>query len=242
MPFRVTALPVGVRRADQGIMTYQHGYGKPIWLPMWSFLVEGEGRTILVDTGLDDFVTPPGFTEETGIEPVYIEDALSERGISPDDVDTVINTHLHDDHCANNQLFERATVYVQRAEVAFCRDPHPIDGRYDASLIEGLSLRIIEGDRRILPGLSVLFTPGHSPGTQTVCVETEGGLAVIAGMCSNCENFPARGAAICPGVHTDSIAGWETAQRIRAVADAAERAVILPLHAPEVPALLRELG
>ena len=44
----------GVRNPDQGIMTYQQGYGKRIWLPVWAFLLRNGEHTILVDSGLDE--------------------------------------------------------------------------------------------------------------------------------------------------------------------------------------------
>jgi len=109
--YSITPLLTGVRNPDQGIMTYQQGYGKRIWLPIWAFLVQGDEHNILVDTGLDEneLITPAGFTEETGLEPASLVDCLTSVGIVPNDIDIVINTHLHDDHCGNNGLFKKAT-------------------------------------------------------------------------------------------------------------------------------------
>ena len=70
MTYTINPLLVGIRRVDQGIMTYQRGYGKRIWLPMWSFLLQGGGQNVLVDTGLEDFIIPPEFTAETGLVPL----------------------------------------------------------------------------------------------------------------------------------------------------------------------------
>lgn len=225
MAYSVKPMLVGVRSADQGMMTYQTGYGKPCWLPMWSFLVSGEGKNILVDTGLEDFVTPPGFTEETGLEPQYMEDALKEHGLVPDDISIVINTHLHDDHCENNYLFTKAKHYIQKRELEFCRNPHPIDGRYAEELIDGLDIVEVDGDLELLPGLELIFTPGHSPGCQSVRIKTGKGPVVIAGMCTNAMNFPETGAAVCPGVHTDAIVAYDSAQKIKGLGE-----TILPLH------------
>ena len=52
MTYSITPLLTGVRNPDQGIMTYQKGYGKRIWLPIWAFLVQGAGHNILVILGL----------------------------------------------------------------------------------------------------------------------------------------------------------------------------------------------
>ncbi|WP_300154116.1 N-acyl homoserine lactonase family protein [Solidesulfovibrio sp.] len=240
MPFTITPMLVGVRNVDQGIMTYQRGYGKRIWLPMWSFLLRetaSEGRIVLVDTGLEDFVAPPEFVADTGLDAQLMEDALAGQGVAPQSVWGVVNTHLHDDHCGNNLLFPQAKFFVQRAEIEACRHPHPLDYRYDDAYIEGLDLVPLDGDAEILPGLSVMATPGHTPGTQTVLVDTPDGKAVITGMCSNQENFPDSGPAVCPGVHCDAFAAYDTAQRLSALRR--QGAMLLPLHDLGVARLCR---
>jgi glyoxylase-like metal-dependent hydrolase (beta-lactamase superfamily II) len=229
MPYTITPLLVGVRNVDQGIMTYQRGYGKRIWLPMWSFLLRGEDRVVLVDTGLDDFVTPPEFTEETGLEPQYMEDALAAHGLAPGDVDALVNTHLHDDHCGNNPLFPGIPNFVQRLEWEFAVNPHPLDYRYDPDLLDGPDVRTVDGDAEVLPGVRVLLTPGHTPGSQSVLVDTGAEKALITGFCCNRGNFSDTGPAACPGVHTDAVAAWDSAQRIAALARE-PGIVLLPTH------------
>ena len=232
--FSITPLLVGLRSADQGMMTYQSGYGKPVWLPMWSFLLQSGDLNILVDTGLADFMAPPEFTAETGMTPLSMEEALEAVELSPAEIRLVVNTHLHDDHCGNNGLFAHAPAYAQAREIAFLRDPHPVDDRYDEDLLESTALQPVEGDVEILPGLEVLLTPGHTPGCQTVRVQTHQGVVVIPGFCCNERNFPGSGAAVCPGVHGDAYQAWDTAQRVRSLG-----AVILPLHGLSVPERLR---
>jgi len=227
MSYSITPLLTGVRNPDQGIMTYQQGYGTRIWLPIWAFLVRGQGHNIMVDTGLDEneLIVPAGFTEETGLTPHSIGECLEQSGLTPDDVDIVINTHLHDDHCGNNALFEKATFYTHRDEIAFCRHPHPLDHRYDEFFIENIAFEEITGDRTILPGLDVICSPGHSIATLSVRIETSLGPTIITGFCCNGRNFPVNGPAVCPGVHLDAIAAWESIQRIKN-----SGAHILPMH------------
>ena len=231
MTYTITPLLTGVRNPDQGIMTYQQGYGKRIWLPIWSFLVRGEGKNILVDTGLyeDEVISPPEFEQETGLEAKTMTEALADQGLSPEDIDTIILTHLHDDHCGTSELFTNAEFYVQKAELEFCRSPHPIDHRYDDMFIEDIEFNELEGDAEILPGIRVVFTPGHSPGCQAVIVETGQGPAAITGFCCNKANFPERGPAICPGVHTDAIAAYDSIQKIKQLGG-----IILPMHELEL--------
>lgn len=227
MRYSITPLLTGVRNPDQGIMTYQQGYGTSIWLPIWAFLVQGGGKNILIDTGLDEneLMTPAGFTEETGLVPKSIVECLTDLSLSPDDIDMVINTHLHDDHCGNNALFAKAVFYAQKEEIVFCRNPHPLDHRYDEYFIEDISFIELESAAEILPGLRVTPSPGHTVGTLSVEVETGEGRAVITGFCCNDKNFPANGPAVCPGVHIDAVQAWESIQKVKN-----SGATILPMH------------
>jgi len=223
--FVIHPLAVGINETDQGIMTYQQGYGQRIWLPIYAFYLSGGGRRILVDTGLEEFLVPERAEAELGYPILEFEAALAGLGLEPGDIDLVIQTHLHNDHCENTYKCTKARVLVQRAEYEFCLDPHPLDHRYFPDLLEGLDLEIIEGDREIEPGLSVILTPGHTPGGQSVALDTAAGKAVITGFCANQKNFPPGRPVVASGVHTDAIAAWESAQKVRQMAD-----LILPLH------------
>lgn len=227
MLYTITPLLTGVRNPDQGIMTYQQGYGKRIWLPIWSFLVQGNGHNVLVDTGLDEneLFPPAGFTEETGLIPKTLQECLADVQLTLDDIDTVINTHLHDDHCGNNLLLERASFFVHQEEVNFCNSPHPLDHRYDNYFIEGTIFQYVEDGAEILPGIEVMHSPGHTLGCLSVKIDTNEGPAVITGFCCNKNNFPDNGPAVCPGVHIDAIAAWDSIQKIKNMG-----CIILPMH------------
>lgn len=217
----------GVRNPDQGIMTYQKGYGKRIWLPIWAFLVRGKGHNILVDTGLDEneLFCPDGFFEETGMEPLSIVECLKKENLDVEDIDMVINTHLHDDHCGNNLLFTHAEFYTHKTEIDFCDAPHPIDHRYDNYFIEGLTFHTVEDGEEIVPGIVAMHSPGHTMGCLSLKVETGQGAAVITGFCCNRENFPENGPAVCPGVHLDAVAAWDSIQKVKNLG-----VTILPMH------------
>ena len=218
-------LAVGINQTDQGIMTYQKGYGKRIWLPIYVFYLEGGDQKILVDTGMEEFMVPPGAEEQTGLRIMEFEEALQTVNLKPDAVDIVIQTHLHNDHCENTYKCTNAKVYVQKTELDFFRSPHPIDHRYYSDLLDESEVVTVEGDREIVPGIRVLFTPGHTPGGQSVAVETKDGTAIITGFCCNQENFPSVGPVVTPGVHTDAIQAYESAQRVKEMAD-----IIIPIH------------
>jgi N-acyl homoserine lactone hydrolase len=227
--YTIHPLAVGYNETDQGIMTYQRFYGTRILLPIYCFAIKGGDRKILVDTGLEDFIVPPDLEERMGFPVREFEEALDSVGWKPQDIDLIIHTHLHNDHCENDCLCENATVYVQKAELDFFRDPHPIDHRYYSDLLNGMEVQIVEGDTTIIDGIDVLFTPGHTPGTQSVVIQTARGKAVIVGGCCNAQNFPSGGGVICPGVHTDAIDAYESMRRVKEIAD-----ILIPLHEIEI--------
>ena len=227
--YTIHPLAVGYNETDQGIMTYQRFYGKRIILPIYTFAIKGGDRKILVDTGIEDFMPSAEIEEQTGFPIMQFEDALGTIGWKPDEIDIIIHTHLHNDHCENDVLCPNAEVYVQQAEMDFFNNPHPIDHRYYPDVLEGVNLTIVNGDAEIVNGIDVLFTPGHTPGGQSVVVETSKGKAVITGLCCNAENFPPGGGVIAPGVHLDVIQAYESMKRIKEVAD-----IIIPIHDLEI--------
>jgi N-acyl homoserine lactone hydrolase len=127
-----------------------------------------QGR-VLVDTGLID--STPELDQEWS--PRFDSDAI------PRDVVCVINTHLHFDHCGGNRLFARTPIYVQRLEREAARaEDYTIPGWVD---FEGATYVELDGEHEVMPGLRVVPTPGHSAGHQSVLIETDDGLAVVAG-------------------------------------------------------------
>jgi len=225
----IRPLVVGMNETDQGIMTYLHGYGRRIWIPIYVFYLEGGDRKILVDTGLEQFRVPPEVAAEHGLEVLEFEEALAKVGLAPEDIDIIIHTHLHNDHCENDYKCPNAKIYVQKAEYEFLLNPHPLDHRYFPDILDGLDVVTVEGDTEIADGVSVMLTPGHTPGGQSVVVNTAAGKAIITGFCCNRENFPARGGVITPGVHINAIEAYESARRVREAAD-----ILIPLHDPAV--------
>ncbi len=225
--YTIHPLCVGINQTDQGIMTYQRGYGQRILLPIYIWLIKGGKRTILVDTGMEEFMVPEGAEEELGFPVLEFEEALEKHGLTPEDIGLVIQTHLHNDHCENTYKCSKAEVIVQKAEWEFAGEPHPLDHRYFPDLLEDLSPTLIQGDYEVEPGIDLMFTPGHTPGGQSVAVRTSAGKAVITGFCCNDKNFPKSGPAVCPGVHTDALVAFDSVQRVKEEAD-----LILTCHDP----------
>jgi N-acyl homoserine lactone hydrolase len=138
-----------------------------LW-PVYGWAIDGRDGTILVDTGMIDSTAE--LDEEWG--PVLLP--WPETG----DVVAVINTHLHFDHCGGNRRFAGTPTYVQRTELEAAVAPDYVEEwvRFDgASYVE------LDGDGELFDGVSVLFTPGHSVGHQSVLVQTDEGLVVLGG-------------------------------------------------------------
>ena len=138
------------------------------WPGLLHVVEHPQGR-VLVDTGLID--STPELDEEWS--PRFDPDAI------PRDVACVINTHLHFDHCGGNRLFAGTPIYVQRLE----REAARAEGYTITEWVEfeGATYVELEGEQEVLPGVRVVPTPGHTPGHQSVLVETDDGLVVVAG-------------------------------------------------------------
>ena len=223
--YTIHPLVVGINETDQGIMTYLHDYGKRILLPIYVFYLKGGDKNILVDTGLEQFVVSDEIRKNCGFGIFEFEDALATLNLKPEDIDIIIHTHLHNDHCENDYKCSNADVYVQKTEHDFLKNPHPIDHRYYPDVLDEVNVIDIEGDTNILDGIDVIFTPGHSVGGQSVSVNTSKGKAIITGLCCNGKNFPSSGPAISPGVHINVIEAYDSMQKLKGMAD-----ILIPLH------------
>ena len=135
---------------------------------MFGWAIEHDEGTILVDTGMVD--STPELDEEWG--PVLLP------WPELDDVVAVINTHLHFDHCGGNRRFAGTPTYVQRRELEAAVAPDYLE---EWVHFPGESYVEVEGDAELFEGVSVLFTPGHSQGHQSVVVALEDGLTVLGG-------------------------------------------------------------
>jgi N-acyl homoserine lactone hydrolase len=137
--------------------------------PGFLHVIEHPRGRALVDTGLID--STPELDEEWA--PRFDPDTI------PRDIVCVINTHLHFDHCGGNRLFAGVPIYVQRLEREAARtEGYTIPEWVD---FDGAQYVELEGEKELLPGVRVVPTPGHTPGHQSVLVETDEGLVVAAG-------------------------------------------------------------
>jgi glyoxylase-like metal-dependent hydrolase (beta-lactamase superfamily II) len=138
--------------------------------PVHGFVVIHPGGAALVDTGVGG---PEQVLTDWRVVNRSAADALAELDMSPADIELVINTHLHFDHCGQNAVFAHAPHYVQRAEVD--RAQRESRWLYDWFGFMNARWELLDGDTEVLPGLRVITTPGHTAGHQCVVVSTAGG-------------------------------------------------------------------
>jgi len=143
--------------------------GQGLAMSSGCYLVQtGDGKNILIDSGLPADYTPPPGTPPAENEKNVLEH-LADLGLHPDDIDLLICTHFDVDHAGYHDAFTRAELIVQRTHYELARSGHP---RYALSRAHwdhpALRYRLIDGDTELLPGLTLLETSGHAPGHQSV--------------------------------------------------------------------------
>ena len=128
--YKIHPMVIGTKMFDKGMMTYQHNYGTAYTIPIYSWYIEGHDKKILVDTGEMSPIRSEDRENAIGGKIYTFEEGLGRWGLKPEDIDIVIHTHLHNDHCENDYKCVNATFYVHKNELERIHAPHPLDFRY----------------------------------------------------------------------------------------------------------------
>ena len=154
-----------------------------------NLLIRSAGQLIIVDTGYGNCLSESQRARASITRFDGTQEGLRSLGIAPADIDIVVDTHLHNDHCGGNfrlradgsrsAAFPNAEYLVQRREYA---DATHVNERTRATylpenyapLYEGGQLRLLDGDCEIAKGVSLLVTPGHTPAHMSVRIESNG--------------------------------------------------------------------
>ncbi|MDP6548831.1 MAG: MBL fold metallo-hydrolase [Dehalococcoidia bacterium] len=129
----------------------------------------GYSTISLLTVGNRNIVVDTGPTSRRGL----LFKALQTRNLTPDDIDTVILTHLHWDHCQNTDLFRNARVLVHPTELDYARNPNRGDfavAWYVAETLDKARIDLISDGDSIAEGVSVIDTPGHTKGHISIIV------------------------------------------------------------------------
>lgn len=152
------------------------------------YLLQSQGQTLLVDTGMGPDDSPLAAVFGHGGK---LMAALAEAGVSPEDVDTVVLTHLHPDHVGGNVLdgrlaFPQARYVASRADWEHFHDPEvqahfPFEfvGRSITSLEELGALELFDGEHALTDELTIEPTPGHTPGHTIIRIDSGGERALL---------------------------------------------------------------
>lgn len=136
---------------------------------LWDTSVPRDWETRWAPTGLHDF-----FPYDRVSEDEYFDSRLRQLGLAPNDIDMVVMSHLHFDHSGNLKMFRDAgaRLLCHRSEHEFATG---FEGAFKGAHVkgdyEGLNFETISGDTEVLPGVTLLETPGHTPGTMSLRVD-----------------------------------------------------------------------
>ena len=221
----VHPIPLVEYISDKSTSTARCNIGQKITKACYVWLIEGSSHNILVDAGSIAANYHKRFVPSAK-DIQSLDDGLKKFGLLKGDIEYVILTHLHPDHVALASEFKNATFFIQKKEYEAGLNPHPaIEWYYLREYFENLNSKLIEGDIEISEGVSVISTPGHSPGGQSVKVVSDKGNIIISGICGIDENFyPPQEIyhgkeVIIPGLYIDECIVYESLLKIKEKAD-----------------------
>jgi glyoxylase-like metal-dependent hydrolase (beta-lactamase superfamily II) len=233
-PYSIIPIPLWTAEGPfQGLFTYLVGNGAPLKFASYVWYIKGPKLNIMVDAGNTAAnLQAAGFPAVPYLAGAKPEDdpitpRLAKLGLTPQDIDIVIITQLHFDHCAIAGLFTNAKFVIQRKELqsALYNPPTAQIPFFNKKLFEKLDYQVIEGDTKITDGVWVIYTPGHTAGGQSVVVDTPKGRVIIAGLCTIQMNFEPPEPyskiwpVLTPGIHSDVEQSYKSLLRIKTMAN-----------------------
>ncbi|SDT58766.1 N-acyl homoserine lactonase family protein [Bradyrhizobium canariense] len=173
---KLNFLPAGRVRMKKGIYIPGADRSETIELPVSSALIRHKQGNVLFDTGCHPSVVDHA-EERWGalawvMTPIMSADemlmpSLACLGVNPEDIDVVVNSHFHPDHCGCNQFFKKATFYAHAKEVEAANAAGAESSGYlRADWDCGQPTQMVEGEKDLFGDGSVVLIPlpGHTPG------------------------------------------------------------------------------
>lgn len=183
--------------ADQFLAEFAHMADERGLMPLaiTCYLVRSAGKNILVDSGI-------GNRRKPGLPRGHLDETLVNAGLSPADIDIVLNTHMHFDHVGWNTVeredgarevfFPNARFWFQQQEWDYWMQPERIaepGNEHLRDCCEPLKdsgrITFADGEKAIDENLTYVPTPGHTPGHVAVGIMSQGERAVIVGDASH---------------------------------------------------------
>lgn len=170
-------------------------------------LIQGAGHHILFDTG-NGYIRP------------QLKRILQDEGLSVDQIDTVVLSHLHWDHTFNVDFFPHAKYILSAVEWEYANKILPKDCIVDNSALPFLrnaDVYLVEQDgEEIFPGIQAIFTPGHTPGCMSLLIHEGEERWILTGDAVKTRGELRTG---CAGMTYDPAVTRKTIERVRSIAD-----------------------
>lgn len=241
--YKLQCLKNAVHKAPDPIFLFMKNFGEQREVNCYFWLIRGNNMNILVDTGMGgDYPNP--FPElarqhEKGFQVGDGEDTINQLrkfDLSPKDIDILIITHLHYDHIANIPLFNNnhTKIVVNRKGWDFAKtEKHPTLNPFPGEILKyteeemGEQLYFNQDEEEIVPGISVIWTGGHTLCSQAVSISTAKGIVILTGdvayLYENIEqNHPI-------GLAFNLYEAIEAVQKLKRIGD-----ILLPGHDKEI--------
>jgi len=231
-PF-IVPLDLGDMLLDKSLLYLRKDAGQKEEASIVTAYIETLNKKIVVDTGPPDEERSLKYHPYAKSEPNRPDQnmisQLDKIGVKPEEIDIVVLTHLHWDHVGDVEKFTNAEFIVSEEELKFALSPIPaLYVAYEALQLgmEPLFLKVIKRiktvemkEKEICEGVRVIPTPGHSPGSISVVVDTKEGPYVIAGDAvfkyANLKGAPEQQLPyLMSGIYTDMVAMWKSYELI----------------------------
>ena len=230
--------------SDKGsILTYRVDVGKKVEIPIFAYLIKTEEGNILFDSGIDHDDIPYLISigkELNAKEEDFLLTRLKGVGVSSEEINFVFQSHLHWDHSGLLKYFPKAKVIIQRQEYGYAINPPPFaEAFYRRQYYNSpnVNWQVVDGDEGLMPGITAILTPGHTPGHQSLIVDLpESGTLILSGDCAySNENLEKE---IIPGVFTDAPQALHSLKKLKNLAQITN-AQIFYSHSIKQPEMLK---
>lgn len=236
MALEIHPMTLGEIVVDSSFLVWGFNQGEKQKIPFTSYLILGGDAPIMVDAGARDVdeITRSMQLPTTQTADQSLEANLERFNLRPEEIGTLVLTHLHIDHTGYVDRFPNARIKVQRDELRAAATPYFPPGFFDATDVSKLigplaaQVDLLEGDTEIAPGVRTVLTGGHSPAHQMVYVDVPSGQAILTGD-NVYAKTPALDIEFPPGLVHDLDATIRAIRKIKQ-----DGTHILPSHDPTV--------
>lgn len=185
MGMKVYLLDSGTLMLDKSLATWNHNQGIEFRFPVFSLYIDHPDGKILIDTGFEKgwVERKLPFEKPTQTDDQQFVNQLAKVGVKPEEIDVVVNSHLHFDHCSHNKLFPQAKFIFSKSELRHAYVPDPWERLgYDPDLVAmpGMKTELLElgtFEYEVASGITLIETPGHSVGHLSAIVRPGGNTA-----------------------------------------------------------------